>query len=1117
MLFKKCVGKTYLQLRRTIIRGAAKLHIRLYRGIPRKAIAFLLIAVLSFMSAFPALAFAAFGTITIPSAAATTLGSPPFIREGELFAGPPAQSGTILNANRYFTLYSITLTANQAYRFSLENIAVSDGNDGYAEADFLFFLTDNAGTILQSSVEAGALGAGIELRQVAPATGTYFLVVSSVAGDELGQYILSASIIPNHAEITGTVRNNTNQLLPNILVTAYRRAIVGSQLTYLPEYSTITQANGTFLLSPLLSGDYIVSFSDLALVHSSLYYSQAYTQSMATPINLEPGARRSLSDAVLTPGATITGNVESLAGTALGNITVTAYTYEAGNLLAVSATETDGSGNYALTGLGADSYYISFYCPEGNFISQFYYQATSIDLATTVPTTLGTVSGNINARMRPAAQVSGTVRDNLGNTLEDIVVSLLRLAEYVTVPTTEDCFEVVAQTMTAPAIVDEQNPSIIDDSERGMYFFGGLEVGTYFLHFSDPEGRFLDVYYLDGLVPARAGPVNLNTPSYFTGRDVSLIRPASMAGTVINNYTEPLEGIQVALFNTQGAPAPLPANFFDEPAFETLTEADGSFSLTSLHPGTYIIQFLDLTGAYTTLFHYQQTDPNLANRITITPGTHSTIPQATLRTSSQITGTLQDLQTGLPLEAAQVFLFENPTNLVPIYSATTAQDGTFSFSGLDAGTYYLGYVAPGYTFPADLQFFDEVFALADSTPITVGIAQHVDLDTLYWVPFPTFTITLIRHNSQTPLTITVRQGREVTTLPTPERWGHRFEGWHNQATGGTRIQAPLTPTADTTLHAQWRVADFIFTFNSHGGSAVQNHFFYFGDRTTTFPVPIRPGFEFVGWFDRPVAGFRVLPGELVTNSRTLHAQWRAARHTVTFNSQGGSAVSQRTITHAQTVGNLPTPRRANHNFVGWFSAPTGGARITPNQTITQNTTLHARWERQRVNLRLDTRGGRALPNQSREVGTRIGNLPRPQRPNRVFLRWTHDAAGRRPVNANTVVTNNMTLFAQWRSNDAHLRGISRSAGTLNRRFVPNRFNYRLNLRARTTWVRITPQPRDSEARLQMRTSNRQSWRNIRTIRLSIPRGQVRTVQIRVTSEDRREVRIYRVAIRRAMR
>lgn len=40
---------------------------------------------------------------------------------------------------------------------------------------------------------------------------------------------------------------------------------------------------------------------------------------------------------------------------------------------------------------------------------------------------------------------------------------------------------------------------------------------------------------------------------------------------------------------------------------------------------------------------------------------------------------------------------------------------------------------------------------------------------------------------------------------------------------------------------------------------------------------------------------------------------------------------------------LPTPTRSNHTFDGWFTAATGGEKVTTDTVFTQDTTIYAHW------------------------------------------------------------------------------------------------------------------------------------------------------------------------------
>lgn len=69
-------------------------------------------------------------------------------------------------------------------------------------------------------------------------------------------------------------------------------------------------------------------------------------------------------------------------------------------------------------------------------------------------------------------------------------------------------------------------------------------------------------------------------------------------------------------------------------------------------------------------------------------------------------------------------------------------------------------------------------------------------------------------------------------------------------------------------------------------------------------------------------------------------------YTVSFNANGGSvSTSSKTVTSGSTYGTLPTPTRSGYTFDGWYTAQSGGSRVTSstNVNLTGNQTLYAHW------------------------------------------------------------------------------------------------------------------------------------------------------------------------------
>lgn len=67
-------------------------------------------------------------------------------------------------------------------------------------------------------------------------------------------------------------------------------------------------------------------------------------------------------------------------------------------------------------------------------------------------------------------------------------------------------------------------------------------------------------------------------------------------------------------------------------------------------------------------------------------------------------------------------------------------------------------------------------------------------------------------------------------------------------------------------------------------------------------------------------------------------------HTITFNANGGRVSPASAATGADgKLASLPTPTRDGHNFNGWFTAATGGTKVTTGTVFTAAATIYAQW------------------------------------------------------------------------------------------------------------------------------------------------------------------------------
>jgi len=133
---------------------------------------------------------------------------------------------------------------------------------------------------------------------------------------------------------------------------------------------------------------------------------------------------------------------------------------------------------------------------------------------------------------------------------------------------------------------------------------------------------------------------------------------------------------------------------------------------------------------------------------------------------------------------------------------------------------------------------------------------------------------------------------------------------------------------------------YTVTFDPAGGSAVATQVVTDGEKAVRpSPDPTKADSEFAGWYNG------VTPFDFdtpITESITLTAHWNLViKHTVAFNSAGGSAVASQSVRDGHTATEpTPAPTYAGFNFMGWYKDGNPFDFATP---ITGNITLTAHW------------------------------------------------------------------------------------------------------------------------------------------------------------------------------
>ena len=139
--------------------------------------------------------------------------------------------------------------------------------------------------------------------------------------------------------------------------------------------------------------------------------------------------------------------------------------------------------------------------------------------------------------------------------------------------------------------------------------------------------------------------------------------------------------------------------------------------------------------------------------------------------------------------------------------------------------------------------------------------------------------------------------------------------------------------------------------------------------------------------------------------------------TITFNTDGGSAISAIEVKNGEIVELPEAPKKEGYKFVGWSNKE--GNIVTKGTKVKKNITLKAEWisnDAKTITAQFDTTGGNLIDNIIIEKGKIILLPINPTREGYTFIGWV-DSNGN-IVTSNMVVNSNVILKAIWVSNDA---------------------------------------------------------------------------------------------------
>ncbi len=284
--------------------------------------------------------------------------------------------------------------------------------------------------------------------------------------------------------------------------------------------------------------------------------------------------------------------------------------------------------------------------------------------------------------------------------------------------------------------------------------------------------------------------------------------------------------------------------------------------------------------------------------------------------------------------------------------------------------------------------------------VTVAAGTTEDLQfTANW-KVNSYTITFDTDGGSTVVPIEGDFGTAVTKPADPTKEGYTFAGWD--------VTIPTTmPAGDLTITATWTVNEYTITFDSDGGTAVAPITKDFGEAVTAPAAPTREGYTFAGWSVE-------IPSTMPAKNLTIKALWTVNQYTITFDTDGGTAVESITLDFGAAVTKPENPMKPGYTFAGW------SAEI-PATMPAKDMTIKAIWTINQYTITFDTNGGSAIDPIIRNYGAAVTAPVDPTREGYTFAGWDVEIPATMPAE-------NITITAQWDINEYTITFVT-SGGT----------------------------------------------------------------------------------------